>query len=83
MVSRRARSWGSLTLAMSYPIPSNPWIKLSGGPVQVDYYEDTVKQQFNSAAGFFRHIKKLGAGTQQEGRHLSPERIEAAYQPLG
>ncbi|MDR8392326.1 methyltransferase domain-containing protein [Aliifodinibius sp. S!AR15-10] len=51
-------------------------IKLSGGPVQVDYYEDTVTQQFDSAADFFRHIKKVGAGTQQQGRHLSPKELQ-------
>lgn len=51
-------------------------IKLSGGPVQVDYYEDTVTRQFDSAADFFRHIKKLGAGTQQSGRHLSPKELK-------
>lgn len=51
-------------------------IKLSGGPVQVDYYEDTVRQQFNSAADFFRHLKKTGANTQQEGRHLSPKELQ-------
>ncbi len=50
-------------------------VKLSGGPVQVDYYEDTVQQKFESAADFFRHLKKMGANTQQEGRHLSPKEL--------
>lgn len=50
-------------------------IKLSGGPVLVDYYEDTIRQQYSSAAAFFRHLKELGAGTQQEGRHLSPKEM--------
>lgn len=46
-------------------------IKMSVGPSQVDYYEDTVTQQFDSALDFFRHLKKLGASTQKEGRSLS------------
>lgn len=51
-------------------------VKLSGGPVQVDYYEDTVTQQFESSADFFQHLKKVGAGTQQEGRHLTPKELQ-------
>lgn len=51
-------------------------IKLSGGPVQVDYYEDTVTQQFESSAHFFRHLKKVGAATQQEGRHLTSRELQ-------
>ncbi|MFH5831879.1 methyltransferase domain-containing protein [Halalkalibaculum sp. DA3122] len=51
-------------------------VKLSGGPVQVDYFEDTVVQRFESAAHFFRHLKKMGAGTQQQGRHLSPREMK-------
>lgn len=47
-------------------------IKMSAGPTQVDYYEDTVTQQFDSAGDFFRHLKKIGAGTMKEGRSLSP-----------
>lgn len=45
-------------------------VKLSGWPVQVDYFEDTVKQQFESSADFFRHLKRMGASTQKKGRHL-------------
>ncbi len=51
-------------------------IKLSSGPVQVDYYEDTVSQQFESSADFFCHLKKVGAGTQQKGRSLSPRELK-------
>lgn len=46
-------------------------IKLSTGPAQVDYYEDTITQKFSGAADFFRHLKQLGAHTQKKGRHLS------------
>lgn len=50
-------------------------VKLSGGPVQVDYYEDTLTQTFESAAGFFRHMKRIGAGTRRQGRPLRPKEM--------
>ncbi len=46
-------------------------VKMSVGPAQVDYYEDTVTQKFASAGDFFRTLKALGAATQKEGRSLS------------
>lgn len=51
-------------------------IKMSTGPVQVDYYEDTVTQTFQGAAEFFRHLKAIGAGAQLSGRHLSPKELK-------
>lgn len=51
-------------------------IKMSTGPVQVDYYEDTVTQKFPSAADFFRHLKGIGAGTRKEGRALAPSEMK-------
>lgn len=50
-------------------------IKMSVGPSQVDYYEDTVTQTFESAFNFFEHIKKIGASTQTEGRSLNPREL--------
>lgn len=50
-------------------------IKLSGGPAQVDYYEDRVTREYESAAGFFRHLKRTGAGKQLEGRPLRPREM--------
>lgn len=46
-------------------------IKLSIGDNQVDYYEDTVVENYSSADVFFEHLKKLGAGTQKKGRNLT------------
>jgi malonyl-CoA O-methyltransferase len=48
-------------------------IKMSVGPAQVDYYEDTITQQYESASDFFEDIKNLGMGTQIEGRHLTSD----------
>lgn len=50
-------------------------VKMSLGPAQLDYYEDTVTQTFDSARDFFRQLKKLGAGTQRQGRSLSPKEL--------
>lgn len=53
-------------------------VKMSTGPVQVDYYEDTVVQSFTSAAEFFKHLKIIGAGTRKEadGRNLRPSEMK-------
>jgi malonyl-CoA O-methyltransferase len=50
-------------------------IKMSVGPAQVDYYEDTITQTYDSAREFFRELKKLGAATQREGRSLTPKEL--------
>ncbi|MDX1618622.1 MAG: methyltransferase domain-containing protein [Balneolaceae bacterium] len=70
--------WKEICLEMGLPFTGNRLpdteelvVKLSGGPVQIDFYEDTVKQNFESSVDFFRHLKRLGAGTQREGRHLT------------
>lgn len=50
-------------------------VKMAVGPAQVDYYEDTITQSFESAGDFFRELKKLGTSTQMEGRSLSPKEL--------
>jgi len=47
-------------------------VKMSLGPSQLDYYEDTITQTFDDARDFFRNIKRVGASTQKQGRSLSP-----------
>lgn len=51
-------------------------IKLSQGPAQVDFYEDTVTQTFESAAAFFQQLKRVGASTQKSGRPLAPREMK-------
>lgn len=51
-------------------------IKLSSGNTQVDYYEDTITQKFTDAAGFFRHLKEIGAGQQLQGRPLTHKEMK-------
>jgi malonyl-CoA O-methyltransferase len=48
-------------------------VKMSVGPAQVDYYEDTVSKSYESARDFFRDLKNLGADTQRSGRSLTPK----------
>jgi len=50
-------------------------VKMSVGPAQVDYYEDTVKQSYESARDFFSDMKRLGAGTQRTGRSLTSKEL--------
>lgn len=50
-------------------------VKMSVGPAQVDYYEDTITQTYDSARDFFRELKNMGAGTQREGRSLTPKEL--------
>lgn len=51
-------------------------IKMSTGPVQVDYYEDTITQNFRSSVDFFRHLKKIGAGTHRDGSTLNASEMK-------
>ncbi len=50
-------------------------VKMSVGPAQVDFYEDTITRSFDSARDFFKQLKNVGASTQKEGRSLSPKEI--------
>lgn len=51
-------------------------VKMSLGPAQVDYYEDTISQSFESARDFFEYLKKVGADTQKEGRKLTKREMD-------
>ncbi len=75
--------WKEHTERLGLPYTGNPLpdteemaIKLSSDRTQVDYYEDTVSQRFQSAAGFFRHLKQIGAGQQMKGRHLTAKEMK-------
>ncbi len=75
--------WREYCRELGLPFTGNPLpdteemvIKMSSESSQVDYYEDTVSQTFDSAADFFRHLKKIGAGTRHKGRMLTPSEIK-------
>lgn len=74
--------WRGYCTELGLPFTGNPLpdieemvIKMSLGPSQVDYYEDTVTRKYESAFHFFEHIKKIGASTQLEGRPLSTSEL--------
>lgn len=50
-------------------------IKMSVGPAQVDYYEDTITQEYESAKDFFNEFKKLGMDTLKQGRQLTSKEM--------
>lgn len=62
--------------ANSLPDVEEMVVKMSVGPTQVDYYEDAVTQQFDSARGFFTHLKQIGAATRKGGRSLTPKEFD-------
>ncbi|PAU93972.1 hypothetical protein CK503_09920 [Aliifodinibius salipaludis] len=50
-------------------------IKMSVGPAQVDYYEDTITREYESAKDFFGEFKKLGMDTLKQGRQLTSKEM--------
>lgn len=73
---KHAKTLGVPFTANLLPDTEEMVIKLSSGQTQVDYYEDTITQKFNSSGDFFRHIKQIGAGKQLNGRHLSSNEMK-------
>ncbi len=74
--------WREKCQELGLPFTGNPLpdveemvIKMSLGPAQLDYYEDTITQTFDSARDFFSQLKKLGASTQRQGRSLSAKEL--------
>ncbi|HET6528362.1 MAG TPA: methyltransferase domain-containing protein [Balneolaceae bacterium] len=75
-------NWRRYCRELGLPFTGNPWpdveeivVKMSVGPSQVDYYEDTVTQTFDSARDFFNHRKAIGASTQTAGRSLTADEL--------
>lgn len=50
-------------------------IKMSVGPAQVDYYEDTITREYESAQDFFEELKSLGMDTLKQGRQLTSKEM--------
>jgi malonyl-CoA O-methyltransferase len=50
-------------------------IKMSVGPAQVDYYEDTITREYDSARDFFEQLSSLGMDTLKQGRQLSSKEM--------
>jgi malonyl-CoA O-methyltransferase len=50
-------------------------IKMSVGPAQVDYYEDAITREYESAKDFFDQLKSLGMNTLKQGRQLTSKEM--------
>jgi malonyl-CoA O-methyltransferase len=77
-------TWKRCTRKLDLPFTANtlPDIneivkELSSDNIQIDYHKDIIVQRFKSAADFFYHLKKTGAGGQQKGRHLIAKEMKA------
>jgi len=75
--------WWNNCLELGLPFTANPLpdveevvIKLSLEPVQVDFYEDTITQNFESAFEFFKHLKNVGASANLTGKSLTPKQMK-------
>ncbi|GAB5408778.1 MAG: hypothetical protein BalsKO_11430 [Balneolaceae bacterium] len=75
--------WYECCLELGLPYTANPLpdieevvVKLSLNPVQVDYYENDLFQDFSSSMEFFKHIKEIGAGTSISGKQLSAKQLK-------
>ena len=75
--------WYESCLELGLPYTANPLpdveevvIKLSLGPVQIDYYENNLVQNFDRSMDFFRHLKKIGAATSTSGKSLAARQLK-------
>lgn len=74
--------WYECCLELGLPFTANALpdveeivVKLSLNPVQIDYYENDLFQDFDSSLEFFQHIKKIGAGTSSTGKSLTAKQL--------
>ncbi|MGN8226498.1 methyltransferase domain-containing protein [Gracilimonas sp. BCB1] len=74
--------WYQNCLELGLPHTANPLpdveevvVKLSMGPMQIDYYENDLYQEFASSMDFFRHLKRIGASESVKGSSLSKKQF--------
>ncbi|MDZ7757421.1 methyltransferase [Rhodohalobacter sp.] len=74
--------WRKNCLDLGLPYTGNPLpdleeivIKLSMGPVKVDYYEDQTNLEYSSVYEFYRELKNSGSGTSLTGKKLSTKQL--------
>lgn len=72
---KHCRELGLPFTANALPDVEEMVVKMSVGPSQVDFYEDTVTQTFDSPRHFFRHLKQTGSSVQRQGRTLSAKEM--------
>jgi malonyl-CoA O-methyltransferase len=77
------KEWYDCCLELGLPFTANPLpdveevvIKLSMGPMQIDYYENDLYQRFDQSIDFFKHIKAIGANISKSGKKLSAKQLK-------
>lgn len=75
--------WKKYCLKLGLPFTANPLpdleemvVKLSMGPVKVDYYEDQSNEEYDSVIDFYRHLKRSGTSTCFSGSCLTPKQLK-------
>ncbi len=75
--------WYECCLELGLPFTANPLpdveeviVKLSLSPVQIDYYENDLAQEFSSSMDFFRHLKEVGVAISTTGKSLSAKQLK-------
>lgn len=75
--------WYECCLELGLPFTANPLpdveevvVKLSLSPVQIDYYENDLYQEFSSSMDFFRHLKEVGANVSITGKSLTAKQLK-------
>jgi malonyl-CoA O-methyltransferase len=70
--------WYENCLELGLPHTANPLpdveevvVKLSMGPLQIDYYENDLFHEFEKSLDFFRHLKQTGEAYSVMGKSLS------------
>ena len=74
--------WYTCCLELGLPFTANPLpdveevvIKLSINPLQIDYYENDLYQEFDHSLDFFRHLKEIGVSKSVTGKLLSGKQM--------
>ncbi len=74
--------WYNCCLELGLPFTANPLpdveevvIKLSINPLQIDYYENDLHQEFDSSLQFFKHLKAIGASESTSGKQLNGKQL--------
>lgn len=77
------KEWYDCCLELGLPFTANALpnveevvIKLSMGPVQIDYYENDLQQNFTNSIDFFRHLKEIGVASSTSGKRLSAKQMK-------
>ncbi len=77
------REWYECCLELGLPFTANALpdveevvIKLSMGPVQIDYYENDLQQNFAHSIDFFKHLKEIGVASSTSGKRLSARQMK-------